>query len=74
MEPCPGLLGGAIEANREAIRTLVQPQTTIWQYTHGAPDETRVSPVRYSQVRIEDGIEVVASDRLAGRLGMVRRS
>jgi pimeloyl-ACP methyl ester carboxylesterase len=32
------------KANREAIRTLVQPQTTIWQYTHGAPDETRVSP------------------------------
>jgi hypothetical protein len=25
-------------------------------------------------VRIEDGIDVVASDRLAGRLGMVRRS
>ena len=35
------------EANREAIRTLVQPQTTIWQYTHGAPDETRVSPDGY---------------------------
>jgi hypothetical protein len=34
----------------------------------------RLVAMRYSQVRIEDGIEVVASDRLAGRLGMVRRS
>ena len=34
----------------------------------------RLVAVRYRQVRIEDGIEVVASDRLAGRLGMVRRS
>ena len=35
------------EANREAIRTFVQPQTTIWQYTHGVPDTTRVSPDGY---------------------------
>ncbi|MFF1360053.1 alpha/beta fold hydrolase [Streptomyces sp. NPDC058297] len=34
-------------ANREAIRTLLQPQTTVWQYTHGVPDETRVSPDGY---------------------------
>jgi pimeloyl-ACP methyl ester carboxylesterase len=34
-------------ANREAIRMLVEPQTTIWQYTHGVPDETRVSPDGY---------------------------
>src|SRR5258708_6619308 len=34
-------------ANREAIRMLVQPQTTIWQYTHGVSDETRVSPDGY---------------------------
>ena len=34
-------------ANREAIRMLVQPQTTVWQYTHGAPDQTRVSPDGY---------------------------
>jgi hypothetical protein len=26
---------------------LVEPQTTIWQYTHGVPDETRVSPDGY---------------------------
>jgi pimeloyl-ACP methyl ester carboxylesterase len=34
-------------ANREAIRTLLEPQTTIWQYTHGVPDQTRVSPDGY---------------------------
>jgi len=37
----------ASKANREAIRMLVQPQTTIWQYTHGVPDATRVSPDGY---------------------------
>jgi pimeloyl-ACP methyl ester carboxylesterase len=35
------------EANREAIRTMVEPQTTIWQYTHGVPDTTKVSPDGY---------------------------
>jgi len=35
------------DANREAIRTMVEPQTTIWQYTHGVPDPTRVSPDGY---------------------------
>ena len=35
------------KANREAIRMLVQPQTTIWQYTHGVPDQTRISPDGY---------------------------
>jgi len=35
------------EANREAIRMLLEPQTTIWQYTHGVPDTTRVSPDGY---------------------------
>jgi pimeloyl-ACP methyl ester carboxylesterase len=35
------------KANRAAIRMLVEPQTTIWQYTHGVPDEARVSPDGY---------------------------
>ncbi|SEG92365.1 Pimeloyl-ACP methyl ester carboxylesterase, partial [Actinacidiphila yanglinensis] len=35
-------------ANREAIRTMIQPETTIWQYTHGVPDQTRISPDGYS--------------------------
>jgi pimeloyl-ACP methyl ester carboxylesterase len=34
-------------ANRAAIRTLLDPQTTIWQYTHGVPDATRVGPDGY---------------------------
>ncbi|HEY1704384.1 MAG TPA: alpha/beta hydrolase [Trebonia sp.] len=35
------------EANRDAIRVLLEPETTIWQYTHGVPDETMVSPDGY---------------------------
>jgi len=34
-------------ANRDAIRMLLEPQTTVWQYTHGVPDPTRVSPDGY---------------------------
>ena len=34
-------------ANREAVRSMVQPETTIWQYTHGVTDLTRVSPDGY---------------------------
>ena len=34
-------------ANRDAIRMMLEPQTTIWQYTHGVPDPTRVSPDGY---------------------------
>ena len=35
------------QANRDAIRMFLEPQTTIWQYTHGVPDTTRVSPDGY---------------------------
>ncbi len=35
-------------ANREALRALLKPETTIWQYTHGTPDATAVSPDGYS--------------------------
>jgi pimeloyl-ACP methyl ester carboxylesterase len=35
------------QANREAIRMLVQPETTIWQYTQGVRDPTRVGPDGY---------------------------
>jgi pimeloyl-ACP methyl ester carboxylesterase len=34
-------------ANRDAIRTMLDPQTTVWQYTHGVSDTTRVSPDGY---------------------------
>ena len=36
------------EANREALRSFLKPDTTVWQYTHGVPDPTRVSPDGYS--------------------------
>jgi pimeloyl-ACP methyl ester carboxylesterase len=32
------------EANREALRSMLSPETTRWQYTHGVPDESLVSP------------------------------
>ncbi|WP_052847262.1 alpha/beta fold hydrolase [Streptomyces avicenniae] len=35
------------QENRDAIRTLIQPETTVWQYTHGVPDTTRVGPDGY---------------------------
>jgi pimeloyl-ACP methyl ester carboxylesterase len=31
-------------ANRNALRNLLAPEATRWQYTHGVPDATRVSP------------------------------
>jgi len=31
-------------ANREALRAFLRPEATIWQYTHGVPDVTAVSP------------------------------
>ena len=34
----------ASQANREALRQFLAPQTTRWQYTHGVPDESVVSP------------------------------
>ena len=32
------------QANREALRAFLAPQTTHWQYTHGVADEAAVSP------------------------------
>jgi pimeloyl-ACP methyl ester carboxylesterase len=32
------------QANRNALRAFLTPQTTRWQYTHGVPDPTMVSP------------------------------
>lgn len=32
------------QANREALRAFLNPETTRWQYTHGVPDPTTVSP------------------------------
>jgi pimeloyl-ACP methyl ester carboxylesterase len=32
------------QANRDALRALLKPEATRWQYTHGVADETMVSP------------------------------
>ncbi|HJY17366.1 MAG TPA: alpha/beta hydrolase [Xanthobacteraceae bacterium] len=32
------------QANRKALRAFLKPETTRWQYTHGVPDPTMVSP------------------------------
>jgi pimeloyl-ACP methyl ester carboxylesterase len=36
------------QANREALRQFLAPESTIWQYTHGVPDASAVSPDGYS--------------------------
>jgi pimeloyl-ACP methyl ester carboxylesterase len=38
----------ASPANREALRSFLTPDTTLWQYTHGISDPTAVSPDGYS--------------------------
>ena len=32
------------QVNRKALRAFLTPETTRWQYTHGVPDPTMVSP------------------------------
>ncbi|HEX3761693.1 MAG TPA: alpha/beta hydrolase [Kofleriaceae bacterium] len=32
------------DKNRQALRAFLKPETTRWQYTHGAPDPALVSP------------------------------
>jgi len=34
--------------NRDALRSYLAPETTVWQYTHGVTDPTAVSPDGYS--------------------------
>ena len=36
------------DENREALRSLLTPQTTKWQYTHGVSDTTLVAPESYT--------------------------
>jgi pimeloyl-ACP methyl ester carboxylesterase len=36
------------KANREALRAFLTPEATRWQYTHGVPDASAVSPDGYS--------------------------
>jgi pimeloyl-ACP methyl ester carboxylesterase len=35
-------------SNREVLRSFLAPETTHWQYTHGVPDVTVISPDGYS--------------------------
>ncbi|MFF7471965.1 alpha/beta fold hydrolase [Streptomyces sp. NPDC008092] len=36
------------QAHRDALRTMIQPETTVWQYTHGVADPSSVSPDGYT--------------------------
>jgi pimeloyl-ACP methyl ester carboxylesterase len=36
------------QAKRDALRAFLKPETTVWQYTHGVPDLTAISPDGYS--------------------------
>jgi pimeloyl-ACP methyl ester carboxylesterase len=36
------------QSNRDALRSFLAPEATIWQYTHGVSDTTSVSPDGYS--------------------------
>lgn len=38
----------ASPTNRNALRAFLTPETTRWQYTHGVPDPSAVSPDGYS--------------------------
>ena len=38
----------ASQTNRDALRVFLAPETTAWQYTHGVPDTSTVSPDGYS--------------------------
>ena len=38
----------ASEANRAALRAMLRPETTYWQYTQGVPDPSAVSPDGYT--------------------------
>jgi pimeloyl-ACP methyl ester carboxylesterase len=38
----------ASQANRDALRMMLTPETTYWQYTHGVADPSSVSPDGYT--------------------------
>src|SRR5438093_11564925 len=56
-------------ANREALRTFLAPETTRWQYTHGVPDGTAISPDGYSL----DNFYLAPPRRRRDSAGPVRR-
>lgn len=38
----------ASDANRDALRNMLQPEATYWQYSHGVADPTALSPDGYT--------------------------
>jgi hypothetical protein len=48
MEPHRAYWKEPTQANRNAIRSMVQPETTVWQYTYGVADPSLVSPDGYT--------------------------
>jgi len=38
----------ASDANRDALNTMLTPDATYWQYTHGVPDPSAISPDGYT--------------------------
>jgi pimeloyl-ACP methyl ester carboxylesterase len=36
------------DENRSALKAFLQPEATVWQYTHGVSDTSRISPDGYS--------------------------
>jgi pimeloyl-ACP methyl ester carboxylesterase len=48
LESDPAYWENNSQANRDALRQFLKPESTIWQYTHGVPDATAVSPDGYS--------------------------
>jgi pimeloyl-ACP methyl ester carboxylesterase len=36
------------QANRDAIRTMLRPETTVWHYTHGVTEPSLISPDGYT--------------------------
>jgi pimeloyl-ACP methyl ester carboxylesterase len=46
-EPTRAYWADPSPANRETMRGMLTLETTRWQYTHGAPDETQVAPEAY---------------------------
>ena len=46
--PIRAYWGNNSQANRDALRQFLAPESTVWQYTHGVPDPSSVSPDGYS--------------------------
>jgi len=64
------------EANRAALRDFLTPESIKWQYTHGAPDETKVAPETYtldSALLARPGEEDIQLDLFLDYANNVRR-